>query len=129
MGVLCDVIIGDDARSTLDAAGVEVAVDTAKLEALAELLGDRSSIAIGNPVVDGGEGGPWVFRLPDDLVARLVSVDSSARDSIAAEWARIDEFELEGWDPQTARDVFAELCDLASSATAQSKALFLRVSL
>ena len=75
------------------------------------------------------EDGPWIYRVPDRLVAVLGSLDESRRGAVAKAWARIEEFGLDGWDGAAAACFLDSLCGLAEEARARGKVLLLRMSL
>jgi hypothetical protein len=77
------------------------------------------------PLHESSEDGPWVHRVPDRLVAALVSLDERRRGDVARAWAGVEEFERDGWDGAAVAFFLDSLCGLAGEARARDKGLFL----
>jgi hypothetical protein len=45
--------------------------------------------------VSASDQGPWVFRIPHELVARLAALSSAERGRAASRWAKTEEFALD----------------------------------
>lgn len=70
------------------------------------------------------EKGPSVVRLPDDLVARLATLEGPARAQIAEAWASATSAEL-GWEPARLQSVLDDLIFLSQRANASGKHIYL----
>jgi hypothetical protein len=113
----------------LDAKGV----DQVKLGTLWALLAGREYrdelVLEFAPLHEVSEDGPWVFRVPDALVALLAEVDDAGASRAAPAWAATDELALDGWDAEGAAALLAALRGLARSARDGGTPLLMRVSL
>jgi hypothetical protein len=115
--------------SGLDAKGV----DQVRLATLWALLAGREYrdelVLEFVPLHEVSGDGPWVFRVPDALVALLAGVDEAGAARAAPAWAATDELALDGWDAEGAAALIAGLRDLAHGARAGGKPVLMRVSL
>jgi hypothetical protein len=113
----------------LDLRGIEVV----KLSSLWSLLAGRElgleAIDRFTPLHEETEEGPWVYRLPPDLSARLADLSAIAAAPVAEAWAATGELALEGWDAATAGAVLGELGTVARAARDGDKPLLLWMSL
>jgi hypothetical protein len=79
---------------------------------------------------DGGEEGPWVFRLPAPLLSALGEADVTRLTEINEAWAQTEEWALEGvTDPDETRWLLTEVARLARDAQATGKGVYLWLSL
>src|SRR3954470_7804655 len=110
MGVLSDLVVAPvgDAERVAHAevpsqafGGIDInGIDTVKFGTLHSIVTGRSLEALlpeYQPIVTVSEEGPWVFRLPPDLVSRLAELDDAARARVTKQWAGTEEFALDGW--------------------------------
>jgi hypothetical protein len=70
-----------------------------------------------------GDEGPWVFELPDDIVATLADLPPADEERVAVQWA--GSVELGGWSAAQAREVLRELTRCARRAGEANKKLLL----
>ena len=143
MGVLSDLVpakakdavrIAKAANPSEEFGGIDVkGIDTVKLAQLhaivtkqkyKDVLGDYDPLETGTE-----EEGPWVFRLPDELVDALVALDAAGRKRTAKDWAKIEEFDADGWSATEVARALDAICDLAKKTRAAKKVLFLWTSL
>lgn len=120
------VAIGEASRPLTEWSGVERhGIDTAMIAELHCLLtGDELDLALAAYEPEFvAEEGAVVLRLADELFERLATLDDEDIEPIAAELAAIEEFEMQGWDPDAAQDWLLELAELARLAEAQGQAL------
>lgn len=121
--------IGESSRPAEDWRGVEVkGLDAAKIAMLQSILtGQTFDEALGeyDPIYAAGEDGPWVIRIPDELVERLAALEDEVLEPIGEELAATAEFEMDGWPADEVQMVLAELAALAGIAANQGKALFI----
>lgn len=144
MGVLSEFFIAaapevQDAREQLSEAGPHPQFNTWPMKGLTNvevcsLEGILTDVSIedcldrmGTPVLDFGKNGPWVYRVPDRLIEQLNEVEPNELVEAAAKWAETDE--LKGWRRSDVKAVIEGLQDLAASALANSKQVFLWISL
>lgn len=143
MGVLTDLVLADESEAEaicksmgplqswpgIDAKGI----DHIK-------LGMLLSILTGEPYRDSfidecvllaeePEDGPWVYRVPEQLVGLLADLDGDRLTQTATAWSKIEEFVLDGWSPPEVGSVLAELHRIAREARAQGKSLLMWVCL
>ena len=137
MGVLCDLVVGDvgDAerigRSRAPAAefgGLDIkGIDVVKLCQLHALLSSRALkelLADYDPVVVVSDEGPWVFRVPEDLVERVARLGEEERQSVAARWAETAELVMDRWKSEDVARVLDGIAGLAREAEQAGKTLF-----
>jgi len=80
-------------------------------------------------LVDGGEEGPWIDAVPEDLVHLLATMPASDIAKVAAAWANTDEGKRDRWQASDLEPELGELGAFAASAVAQGKLLLLWVCL
>lgn len=80
-------------------------------------------------LVDGGEDGPWIQALPDDLVQLLAVMPAADIAKVAAAWANTEEARLDRWQAADVEPGLGELSALAAGAVAQGKRLLLWICL
>ena len=138
MGVLSDLVVaaaGDAeriGRSQSPAAefgGIDIkGIDSVKLGTLHAILTGRSFkdlLPEYQPVIAVSDEGPWVFRIPSDLVTRLTSLAGDDKQVALAKWAATEEFELDRWSTTAVAETFDEIVSLARKAEEVGHALFL----
>ena len=69
------------------------------------------------------EDGPWVVRLPDELVLNLANADANRRVAWASRW--IESEELAGADLETFGQLLSKLGELARSERANGHGVYL----
>ncbi len=77
------------------------------------------------PVVQVGPEGPWVFRIPADVVSRLARLPEAKTIAISKRWAKAEEFARERRPEREALDVLRKISKLARRADESHQALFL----
>jgi hypothetical protein len=82
-----------------------------------------------DPIVTVAPEGPWIFRVPLELVSRLATLPGAERKAVAERWAGTDEFKRDRWTASQAAAAFETICSLAKKASEPNAALFLRMSL
>lgn len=138
MGVLSDLVVapGGDAerigRALSPAAkfdGIDIkGIDSVKFGMLHSILTGRSFedlLPEYDPVVTVSEEGPWVFRLPADLVARLATLSDEEQRVAVRKWAATEEFALDRWPATEVASAFDRIASLARKAEAAGHSLFL----
>ena len=112
-------------------------VDQVKLATLALILRGTTpeSAAVGKIVesfeglASGGEDGPWIDRVPNELVQGLAGLSADRIDEVAAKWGSTEEAKLDRWEQADIAVFLQELSAFAASAVAQNKSLLLWVCL
>ncbi len=92
---VCDAACPSEEFNGMDAKGI----DPVKLGTLLAKLTNTEydpSAATGAPLCDGGDEGPWVIEVPNDLVQRLAKLDANQIAAAAAKWAKTEEFSPQG---------------------------------
>lgn len=142
MGVLSDLVIAPagvaaaicrSADPAREFGGSDIkGVDTIKLALLhAQLTGEDldSLLPAYDPVVSASDDGPWVFALPTSFVQRLATLGATERTAAGAQWARAEEFALDGWTSSDVDAVLTTICAAARNAKTAGNELFLRMAL
>ena len=88
---------------------------------LADVLRDYQPIAQASPK------GPWLIRLPGELITSLGNIAPPDQASVAAKWASTDQVQEEGWSPEDADQYLSRLVPFAQTAAFEGKDLFLWV--
>jgi hypothetical protein len=78
---------------------------------------------------EDSDDGPWVYVIPDQLVAKLAGLDAEGRTEVAKAWASEDEFRRDGWEAITVKQFLDALSGLASEAQIARKRLLLWMTL
>lgn len=141
MGVESELLLGavdqaDAMANAIDAAkdfdGIRIkGIDPVKLGTLYEkVLKKPSSSLKMSPIAMASDEGPWVMRVPDTFVKALAKLSAPDRKTIAAWWAKTEEFVLDRrWEPPAVAATLDAISALAAKATAEKKKVFLWMSL
>ena len=142
MGVLSDLVVapGGDAerigRAQSPAAefgGIDIkGIDSVKFGMLHSILTGRSFEELlpeYEPVVMVSDEGPWVFRIPPDLVTRLATLAGEDKQVAVSRWAATEGFALDRWPASEVAQAFDAIASLARKAEGAGHALFLWLSL
>jgi len=142
MGILSDLVIAneEDVNAILSAPvpsqsfdGLDIkGIDTVKLAMLHGILTDRTLedlLPEYDPIAEASENGPWVFRLPKDLVEKLAQMSEQDRNLVSNKWAEIEEFALDGWELANVQNTLEAICNTAVSAESTGRGLYLWISL
>ena len=134
MGALTDFVVADrgDARRVCDSpnpsrefGGLDgKGIDTVKLGLLHALLrGGEFDPAIHDSLCDGGEGGPWVFEVPPDLVQRLAGFTPAELEEAGRKWAAAEVFSrrYDNWPTERVQQQLGELAALCRRAAGAGK--------
>lgn len=147
MGLLTDLVVADVAEAqevlvasnhqprwpALDTKGI----DYIYLSVLAFILkgqaADADSVVAYSQqfteLASGGEDGPWVFQLPQDLVSGLAAIQDSALPTIADQWSKSEEMQAASADPSDVTHGLTAMRALAREAVASGKAVLLWICL
>src|SRR5262245_23932753 len=138
MGVLSDLVMAPagDAERVAQAGvpsrsfdGVDIkGIDSVKFGILHSIVTGRpfeTLLAEYEPVVTVTDEGPWVFRLPPELVSRLAELGDAEIAKVAKQWVSTEEFALDGWGESDVAGALGSISTLARKATESGQALFL----
>jgi serine protease inhibitor len=112
-------------------------IDTIKLGTLSQILSNRSvndvntvATFMTDALLDQrSDDGPWVFLVPEQLQAALVSLDEEAQDTVAEKWAATEEFSIAGWLLADVEDYLQDLVAHARKSRQAEKSLLPWLSL
>ena len=110
----------------LAAKGIEPVVQMGKLEAL--LTSCQYNVLAGRPraghlVAEGGQEGPWVVTLTDEIQAALGAASPERIAAVAHPWSEGEEFYGRG-DPESLAAFLLELAGLARQASQRGERLY-----
>jgi len=86
---------------------------------LTDLLGDYE------PIAAGSESGPWLVKLPEELIQALGKIAPDNQAAIGNQWAATDPLKNAGWTEQDAVGFVARLVHFAQVVSFENKELFL----
>ena len=86
---------------------------------LTELLGNYE------PIAAGSDSGPWLVRIPEELIAALGTISPDNQAAVGIQWAASDQLEEAGWTEQEAVGFVARLVHFAQVVSFEEKELFL----
>jgi hypothetical protein len=69
--------------------------------------------------------GPWLVKLPVELVTSLSNISPPDQASVAAKWASTDQGKEQAWSEQDADGLLGRLVPFAQTAAYEGKDLFL----
>jgi hypothetical protein len=114
---------------TLETKGV----DTVKLATLVSAItGQSDTAAIRRRCTFAGgdeEIGPWVFKLPPDIVDCIAKLPSENVETVAAKWAATEEMQSDRWSAIDVAALVVQLQQHANKAKTADATMFLWVSL
>jgi len=87
--------------------------------ALPDILRDYQPIAQASP------SGPWLVRLPHELLVLLGKIAPPDQPSVAAQWSATDQAKEEAWSPEDADQFLGRLIPFAQTAAFEGKDLYL----
>ena len=76
-----------------------------------------------DPISESDEG-PWVFRIPHELVTRLAALSEGERRKLARRWSKGQEFVLEGWDKTDVARALELICGQARKGSRAKRHCF-----
>ncbi len=131
MGVLTDLLVATEADMEaigemdyplgqfpgLDAKGL----DWVSFSTLQELVTGEpydDVLKLYDPVLTVSDDGPWISKIPANLVQRLASLTETERRTIGARWAQTDELKHQ-WTEDVVQEVLEDICKLAVKAVSQ----------
>jgi hypothetical protein len=109
--------------------GVNVdGLDPLKLAALHSVCAARSLADVlpaYQPIGQASPRGPWLVRIPEELVVLLGRIAPPDQMSTAAKWCETDQAQEEGWPPEVADQFLGRLIPFAQTAAFEGQGLFL----
>ena len=142
MGVLSDLVaapatdadrVANSVNPAAELGGIDIkGIDSVKFGTLHAILTGRSFedlLPEYDPVVTVSEEGPWLFRLPTELVVRLASLAGGDERAVVSRWAATEEFALDGWSASDVARALDEIVALARKGLDAGHSLFLWMSL
>lgn len=112
--------------------GIDIkGIDSVKFGTLHSILTGRSFEDLSSayePIVTVSDDGPWVFRIPPDLVSRLATLVGKDKQNAVSAWAATEELVLDRWTAADVAQAFDEIASLAREAQEGGQALFLWMS-
>jgi len=113
--------------------GVEMkGIDVVKLGVLQSALSGRPLVQLFpeyKTLAEGSDDGPWVTRIPDELVSALASMTDEERRRASDKWSKAEEFTMEQWESADVATALDSICEIARKAVSARKALLLWNSL
>ena len=77
------------------------------------------------PVAAGSKSGPWLVKIPEDLIADLANVSPDNQASIGNQWAALEPLQGAGWSEQDAVGHLARLVHFSQVVSFKKMELFL----
>ncbi len=138
MGSLADLIVAssNDAEAIVASEyplgsfkGVNVdGLDPLQIAALHSVLADKTlEELLGNyePIAAGSDSGPWLVKIPEDLIATLANVSPDNQASIGNQWVTSDALQGAGWSEQDVAGYLAQLVHFSQVVSFDNTELFL----
>ena len=140
MGSLADLIIAESSDApaivaseyplgTFKGANVD-GLDPLKLAALHSIFTDKvfsDLLEHYKPIAEASTSGPWLIKLPGELIAFLAGLAPHDYDSTAAKWASTVQAQEEGWALMDAEKFLGQVGYFAQVATFERKEVYLLV--
>jgi hypothetical protein len=141
MGVLTDFVVaspkdakrvGKSSCPSKDFKGLDAkGIDTVKLGTLYAILTgaefDPSFMSEDALRFAASEEGPWVFEVPSDLVKLLAELNDKELKSVAAKWAKTEEFspKHDNWPAAAVKQMLTDFVALSKQAVAERRAVLM----
>ena len=122
-----DIVASDYPLGTYKGTNVD-GLDPLMLLALHSLLAEKpleQMVAQYEPVALASEEGPWLVRIPPDLLAILADVAPHDIEALAGRWVQTDQLRGTGWSQNDMRIFIEPLILYAQSIAGSDKELFL----
>lgn len=79
------------------------------------------------PIAEGSASGPWLIKLPSELIAFLAGLAPQDYTSAAIKWASTAQAQEEGWSEMDANKFLGQVAYFAQTASFEGKDLYLCV--
>lgn len=122
-----DIIASDYPLGTFKGTNVD-GLDPFMLAALHVLLTETAFDELVDqyqPIAEASTEGPWLVRIPPELLAQLADVAPHDHGVFAARWAETEQLRAEGWAEEDVRLFLDALILHAQSMPLEEKELFL----
>jgi hypothetical protein len=132
-----DLVIGsaDDAQAIVDSdyplgtfSGVNIdglnPLHIAELHALLSNKKINQLLVDYKPIVEGSPSGPWLIRLPQELVEALANIAPQDQSPISIKWASADRLQEEAWTEQDAEKYLTQLIHFSQIAAFEGKVIY-----
>ena len=120
------IVASDYALGTYRGVNVD-GLDPLKLAALHSLLTNKGIdglLGAYQPVAEATANGPWLIRLPGELLAFLANTRPENQALVAAKWASTDQLQAEGWSQQDAEQFIARVVHFARTLRLKGRKSF-----
>jgi hypothetical protein len=121
------IVASDYPLGTFKGVNVD-GLDPLKTAALHSLLAQKGFADVlreYQPIAQASPGGPWLVRLPSELIMCLTHVSPQDQASLAARWASSDQAQEAGWTEEDADGYLGRLIPFAHTAAFDGKDLYL----
>ena len=121
------ILASDYPLGTFKGANVD-GLDPLKLAALHSLFVAKAFDVVVRDYQPAGQAspqGPWLVRIPVELITSLSNIAPPDQSSVAAKWASTDQLREQGWSEEDADGFLGRLVPYAQTAAFEGKALFL----
>jgi hypothetical protein len=121
------VLASDYPLGTFQGVNVD-GLDPLKLAALHACLTDNDFnqvLAHYSPMAEASPSGPWLVRLPADLITTLAGIAPPDIPFAATTWATTDPLRQDGWSAEEAEKYLARVAHFARLAEFDKKEVFL----
>ncbi len=138
MGSLADLIVAtsNDAEAIVASEyplgsfkGVNVdGLDPLQIAALHSVLADKELtelLGYYEPIAAGSVSGPWLVKIPEDLIATLANVSPDNQASIGNQWSTSEPLQGAGWSEQDVTGYLAQLVHFSQVVSFDNTELFL----
>jgi len=109
--------------------GVNVdGLDPLKLAALHALLSAKAfadQLRDYQPMAQASPAGPWLVRLPAELILLLGKIAPTDQSAVAVQWAATDQARQDDWTAEVAESLLGRLVPFAHNAAFEGQDLFL----
>jgi hypothetical protein len=105
-------------------------LDPLKLAALHSIFTDEdfsNLIVHYKPIAEASTNGPWLIKLPSQLVAFLAGIAPQDYTSVAGKWASTGQVQEEGWSVMDAEKFLGQVVHFAQIASFEGKDMYLWV--
>ena len=121
------ILASDYPLGTFKGSNVD-GLDPLKLAALHSLFAQKPFEIVVREYQPAGQAspqGPWLVKIPVELVTSLSNIAPPDQAAVAARWASTDQLKEQGWSEEDADGFLGRLVPYAQTAAFQGKDLFL----
>jgi hypothetical protein len=77
------------------------------------------------PIAESSASGPWLIKLPDELIAYLADLAPQDHETTAAKWASTDQAQKEEWSEEDAVQFLGRLVHFSQTSAFEGKNVYL----